>query len=72
MIYLIVNVISDRGTNFMKEFAAYAPVYCFGHRLNNILKICFFQQQNKDQSNETTTDNQFNADADFIVQQEII
>jgi hypothetical protein len=38
---------TDRGANFVKAFATYNPLYCFGHRLNNILKICFFQQQKK-------------------------
>ena len=34
---------SDRGANFVKAFSVYNPIYCFGHRLNNILKIGFFQ-----------------------------
>lgn len=29
----------------MKAFALYQPLYCFGHRLNNVLKVCFFQHQ---------------------------
>ncbi|CAF4052179.1 unnamed protein product, partial [Rotaria sordida] len=52
-----VNIISDRGSNFVKAFAIYNPIYCFGHRLNNILKICFFQQQKKEKNkpNELST-----------------
>lgn len=42
-----VNIISDRGSNFVKAFSDYDPIYCFGHRLNNVLKICFFQQQTR-------------------------
>ncbi|CAF2915108.1 unnamed protein product [Rotaria sp. Silwood2] len=54
-----VNIISDRGSNFVKAFAIYNPIYCFGHRLNNILKICFFQQQKKkkDKHDELSTTN---------------
>ena len=72
-----MNIISGRGANFVKAFAVYNPVYCFGHRLNNILKIFFFQQQTKDQSNEATTDNNpkiikntRNAGADSTTRQE--
>ncbi len=42
-----MNIISDRGANFVKAFGIYNPLYCFGHRLNNVLKICFFQQKKK-------------------------
>ncbi|CAF4039435.1 unnamed protein product [Rotaria sp. Silwood1] len=52
-----LNIMSDRGSNFVKAFAIYNPIYCFGHRLNNILKICFFQQQKKkkDKPDELST-----------------
>lgn len=46
-----MNIVSDRGSNFVKAFSIYNPIYCFGHRLNNILKICFFQQDNKSKRN---------------------
>ncbi|CAF0841728.1 unnamed protein product [Rotaria sordida] len=45
-----LNIITDKGANFIKAFAMYDPIYCFGHRLNNILKICFFQQKKKEKS----------------------
>ncbi|CAF1269919.1 unnamed protein product [Adineta ricciae] len=28
-----VNIVSDRGSNFVKAFAIYNAIYCFGHRL---------------------------------------
>ena len=41
------NVVSDRGSNFVKCFRQMGvqPLYCFGHRLNNILKKVFFQHE---------------------------
>lgn len=37
----------DRGSNFQKGFKGFDPLFCFGHRLNNILKRSFFQNQTK-------------------------
>jgi hypothetical protein len=47
---------TDRGANFVKAFAVYNPINCFGHRLNNILKICFFQctKKKKNQNNASS------------------
>ncbi|CAF1159274.1 unnamed protein product [Didymodactylos carnosus] len=36
-----VNWVSDRGSNFVKGFCDYKPIFCFAHRLNNILKKLF-------------------------------
>ncbi|CAF3805095.1 unnamed protein product, partial [Rotaria sp. Silwood1] len=38
-----VNILCDRGSNFVKGFRDYDPLFCYGHRLNNILKTSFFQ-----------------------------
>ena len=43
-----VDVIIDCRSNFIKALAQYEPVYCFGYCLNNVLKIGFFQQQEKE------------------------
>ncbi|CAF4236939.1 unnamed protein product, partial [Rotaria sp. Silwood2] len=53
-----VQWISDRGSNFMGAFREYNPIYCFAHRLNNILKELFHQNiRKKDASqNQTTTE----------------
>ena len=37
----------DRGSNFQKGFKTFQPLFCFGHRLNNIVKRAFFQNQIK-------------------------
>ena len=37
----------DRGSNFRKAFSGFQPLFCFGHRLNNILKRAFFQHQKR-------------------------
>jgi hypothetical protein len=37
----------DRGSNFQKAFKGSNPLFCFGHRLNNVLKRSFFQNQRK-------------------------
>ncbi|CAF1143835.1 unnamed protein product [Adineta ricciae] len=48
-----VNIITDRGANFLKAFSKHDPICCFGHRLNNVLKICFFYQQSKRKTNKS-------------------
>ena len=40
-----INIITDCSSNFIKAFSPYEPIYCFVHRINNVLKVCFFQQQ---------------------------
>ena len=52
----MVNIISDRGSNFVKGFRCYDPLFCFGHRLNNIIKTSFFQnERNKKRKTESTS-----------------
>ena len=62
-----VNVIIDRGSNFIKALAQYEPVYCFGHRLNNVLKIGFFQQQEKKAKHIQLTTSDICADPELIL-----
>ncbi|CAF1294249.1 unnamed protein product [Rotaria sordida] len=57
-----VNIITDCGSNFIKCFAQYEPLYCFGHRLNNILKTCFFQQQKKKKKQIQLTTNDISTE----------
>ena len=36
-------IVCDRGANFLKAFRSYDRILCYAHRLNNILKRTFFQ-----------------------------
>lgn len=47
---------SDRGSNFQKAFKSFNPLFCFGHRLNNVLKRGFFQTQKKKKKKTPTSD----------------
>lgn len=38
---------SDRGSNLVKALREYDTLFCFLHRINNILKRAFFQSKNK-------------------------
>jgi hypothetical protein len=53
----MVNIVSDRGSNFVKAFQDLDPLFCFGHRMNNVLKTSFFQhiKKKKKQPASTTT-----------------
>ena len=42
----------DRGSNFRKAFKSFQPLFCFGHRLNNVLKRAFFQHLKKTSSSD--------------------
>jgi hypothetical protein len=43
----MVNIVSDRGSNFVAAFRDLNPLFCFAHRLNNIVKLTFFQNVQK-------------------------
>ena len=38
-----ITIVCDRDANFLKAFRSYDPILCYAHRLNNILKRTFFQ-----------------------------
>ena len=42
-----VNVVCDRGSNFVRAFKDFQPTLCHGHCMNNIVRITFFQNINK-------------------------
>ncbi|CAF4446603.1 unnamed protein product, partial [Rotaria sp. Silwood2] len=41
------NGVSDRDSNFLKILKAYSTTNCVAHRLNNVLKGCFYQTNKK-------------------------
>jgi hypothetical protein len=42
-----VNIVCDRGSNFVCAFKIFDPIFCYGHRSNNVVKISFFQNTKK-------------------------
>jgi hypothetical protein len=42
-----ITFVTDRGSNFKKAFRLHKVLFCVAHRLNNILKRCFYQNSNK-------------------------
>ena len=41
----VLRFVSDRGANFVKALKNYTSYFCFAHRLNNILVLCFYQNE---------------------------
>ena len=48
-----MHFVIDRGSNLVKALKPYRSLYCYGHRLNNVLKRSFFQSNKKKRKNET-------------------
>jgi hypothetical protein len=48
-----ITFVTDRGANFNKAFNKHKVLYCVAHRLNNILKRCFYHTDKK-KSKSTT------------------
>jgi hypothetical protein len=42
--------VTGRGANFVKSFRSHRVLFCVAHRLNNVLKRCFYQNPTKKQS----------------------
>lgn len=43
-----LSFVSDRGPNLVAALKKYNTLYCYPHRLNNVLKCSFFQSQSKE------------------------
>ena len=56
-----VTFVSDRGANFLKALKRFQAYSCAAHRLNNIVKKCFFVQD-KIKSQENIMENVFATD----------
>ena len=46
-----ITFVTDRGSNFKKAFHSHSVLYCAAHRLNNILKRCFYHTDKKKKKN---------------------
>ena len=53
-----VTFVSDRGTNFLKALKRFQAYSCIAHRLNNIVKHCFFVNE-KNKNQEDSMDSAF-------------
>ena len=42
-----VNIVCDRGSNYVLAFKDFQLILCYGHRMNNIVRITFFQNKNQ-------------------------
>ncbi|CAF4618940.1 unnamed protein product [Rotaria socialis] len=42
-----LNFVSDRGPNLVSALKKYNTLYCYPHRVNNVLKCSFYQSQSK-------------------------
>ncbi|CAF1311137.1 unnamed protein product [Adineta steineri] len=42
-----VNIVCERGSNLVCVFKRFQPIFCYGHRLNNVVKIGFFQTEKR-------------------------
>ncbi|CAF1387254.1 unnamed protein product [Rotaria magnacalcarata] len=51
-----ITFTTDRGSNILKALKGYPVVYCFAHRINNVLKLAFYQTaQKKEKKNLIVT-----------------
>ena len=41
----MLKFVSDRGAYFVKALKNYSTCYCFIHRINNSLVVCFYQNE---------------------------
>ena len=55
---------SDRGSNFVKALKDYFVIWCFAHRLHNVLKVCFFTATTREDKQKAISNVQFLDDSD--------
>ena len=56
--------VSDRSSNFAKALKDYFVIWCFAHRLNNVLKVCFFTTATREDRQKAISNMQFLDDSD--------
>lgn len=49
----LITFVTDRGSNFKKAFSDHKVLYCVAHRLNNVLKRCFYHIENSTKGNDS-------------------
>jgi hypothetical protein len=49
-----ITFVTDRGSNFVKAFRTHKVLFCVAHRLNNILKRCFYQNPTKKKTTKSS------------------
>ena len=68
---LRLHFVIDRGSNLVKALKPCRPLYCYGHRLNNILKRSFFQPNKKNETanvrSRTVQPNKKQRDSDLSI-----
>ena len=42
-----VNIMCDRGSNYVLAFKDFQAILCYGHHMNNIVRITFVQNKNQ-------------------------
>ena len=42
-----VNIVCDCGSNYVLAFKDFQAILCYGHRMNNIVRIASFQNKNQ-------------------------
>ncbi len=67
-----ITFVSDRGANFLKALKRFQAYSCAAHRLNNIVKCCFFvNEKNKKQDdleeNVFTNDDELEEDIEALI-----
>lgn len=65
-----VTFVSDRGANFLKALKRFRAYSCAAHRLNNIVKRCFFVEE-KNKSPEDVTDSEFTFEDNTMEEEDI-
>jgi hypothetical protein len=59
-----MSFVSDRGSNFVKALRQFSAVWCLAHRLNNVLKLCFFTTATKAEKTKAIEDEQSSDESD--------
>lgn len=62
-----LSFMSDRGANLVKALREYDTLFCFLHRINNVLKRAFFQSRNQQNRSNKQKSTQSSASSSKII-----